>query len=145
MLTLLTREFVVEAPLHAAWNFLSEVERWPLWARHIRSIRLAPPGALTAASSGKIRLTNGVSSTFRVVEFLPGKSWMWVGKFLWLTVEYDHRFEALDSGRTRLTWTVSGEGAGLGSIGRLFAAIYARNLDRAIPRLIAELNASGRH
>jgi len=36
MITLLRREFVVEAPLAAAWQHLTQVEKWPNWARHPR-------------------------------------------------------------------------------------------------------------
>jgi len=34
---------------------------------------------------------------------------------------------------------LDGEGFGVGVFGTLFAAIYAVNLDRAIPRLVAEV------
>ncbi len=34
---------------------------------------------------------------------------------------------------------LDGEGAGAASLGRLFAGMYARNLDRAIPNLIQEV------
>jgi hypothetical protein len=33
----------------------------------------------------------------------------------------------------RITFTVEGAGVGVNIVGRLFAAVYARNLDRAIP------------
>ncbi len=39
----------------------------------------------------------------------------------------------------RITFTVEGAGVGVNIVGRLFAAVYARNLDRAIPRLQALL------
>ena len=40
---------------------------------------------------------------------------------------------------SEIGFIVDGEGFAVKVFGRLFAAIYARNLDRAIPRLIAEL------
>ena len=89
------------------------------------------------ASSGRIHLRNGIRSTFRVEELRPGRSWKWVGAFLWLTVHYDHQFEAISADRARLTWTVDAHGLGAHVLGRLFAAIYARDLDKAIPRLVA--------
>ena len=67
--------------------------------------------------------------------------WQWVGRFLTVHVHYDHRFEPLDSEHTRLIWTVSAVGPGSTTLGRLFGAIYARNLDKAIPNLQAELRA----
>ncbi len=39
----------------------------------------------------------------------------------------------------RITFTVEGAGVGVSIVGRLSADVYARNLDRAIPRLQALL------
>ena len=139
MLTLVRREFIVDVPLDVAWDHLARVEHWPNWAKHIKRVVLTPPGPLTARSEGKFVLSNGVRSAFRMVAFKPPASWKWMGPFLWLTVHYDHRFEKVDERRTRLVWTVAAEGAGVAIFGRLFAAIYNRNLDRAIPRLVAEM------
>ncbi len=136
-LQLIQRRFEVEAPVERAWAVLSDVESWPRWARHIRRADLEPPGELQATSTGTFYLAGGVKSAFRMAEFDPGRSWKWIGPFLWLTLSYDHRFEALTESRTRLTWIVEAEGFAVGLLGRLFAAIYGRNLDRAIPRLQA--------
>jgi hypothetical protein len=136
---LLTREFVVAAPVQRVWAELAAVERWPSWAHHIRSVRLEPPGELVPSTVGTLRLAGGVTSSFRMVELQPGRSWRWEGGFLWLWVSYDHVLTPLDPARTRVRFDVAAEGPGVGLLGRLFAAIYARNLDRAIPRLIARL------
>ena len=136
---LLTREFAVAAPLDRVWTELAAVERWPSWARHIRSVRLEPPGALVPTTVGTLRLAGGVTSTFEMVELQPGRSWRWEGGFLWLWVSYDHVLTALDASRTRVRFDVAAEGFAVGVLGRLFAVIYGRNLDRAIPRLIALL------
>jgi hypothetical protein len=72
-------------------------------------------------------------------ELNPGVNWKWVGPFLWLTVHYDHRFQRLGPEQAALEFVVDGEGFGVSVFGRLFAAIYALNLDRAIPLLVAEL------
>ncbi|HEY7213860.1 MAG TPA: SRPBCC family protein [Thermoanaerobaculia bacterium] len=143
MVRLLERRFKVEVPLERAWTHLEKVERWPSWARHIRRIELRPPGPLGLDSEGTIRLTNGVRSTFRMEELNAGSNWKWAGPFLWLTVHYDHRFRRIGPEETEIGFVLDGEGFGIGVFGRLFAAIYARNLDRAIPNLIRELeNAS---
>jgi hypothetical protein len=139
VIRLLRRDFEVAVPLPEAWRHLARVAEWPRWAAHIRRIELSPPGDIGPDSAGRIVLRNGIRSTFRVSELQPGRRWKWVGPFLWLTVHYDHRFEALDARRTRLTWTVDAEGFGAGVLGRIFAAVYARDLDRAIPALVASL------
>jgi Polyketide cyclase / dehydrase and lipid transport len=115
------------------------VESWPSWARHIKRVELSPAGPLTPRSEGTIHLTNGVRSTFRMEELDPGRSWKWAGPFLWITVHYDHRFRSLGARETELTFSLEGEGRGVGMLGRIFAAVYARSLDRAIPRLVEEL------
>lgn len=143
MRTLVRREFTVEVPIEAAWEHLARVERWPSWAKHIRRAVLTPPGALTARSEGEFVLGNGVRSRFQMTEFTPPAGWKWRGPFLWLTIDYDHRFEKVGDRRTRLVWTVDAEGPGVAVFGRLFGAIYSRNLDRAIPRLVAEVESAG--
>jgi 8-oxo-dGTP pyrophosphatase MutT (NUDIX family) len=141
VIELVAREFTVGVPLHEAWEHLARVERWPSWAKHIRRVALEPPGLLTEVSAGSFRLAGGARSTFRMEIFEPPKRWQWVGRFLTVRVHYDHRFEPTDSGHTRLIWTVVAEGPGSATLGRVFGAIYARNLDRAIPNLQAELRA----
>ena len=141
MVRLIERRFRARTPVETAFAHLARVERWPSWARHIRRVELFPPGDLTPASRGVIRLTNGVTSTFRMVALEPPAGWKWRGPFLWLTVHFDHRFRPVDEGETEIAFLVDAEGFGEAVLGRVFAAVYARSLDRAIPRLVAELEA----
>jgi hypothetical protein len=140
MITLLRREFTVDLPLEQAWRHLARVEQWPSWARHIKQVEVQPPGELGPQSTGRLHLTNGLKPVFRVTEFSPHHSWKWVGGFLWLTVHYDHQFEELNPTRTKLTWVVESSGFGVSIFGRLFAKIYSKNLDRAIPLLVEEMS-----
>lgn len=135
------REFVVEVPQEAAWQDLSRIERWPSWAKHIKRVEMIPAGELGPKSKGVIHLTNGVKSEFSMTEFNPYRNWKWVGPFFWLTIYYDHIFAPLDPRRTKLIWIVEVKGFGASVLGRLFAKIYNRNLDKAIPLLISEINA----
>ena len=139
MVTLIQREFTVGIPLQKAWEHLARVEQWPSWAAHIKRIDLEPPGQLGPQSTGVIHLVNGMRPVFQMTEFNPPRSWKWVGAFLWLTVIYDHQFEQLDAEHTKLTWIVQATGFGASVLGRLFAKIYRRNLEKAIPLLIAEM------
>ena len=139
MIRLIERQFEVAVATDVAWKFVGRLAEWPKWARHIRRIDVTPPGELCATSAGAIVLRNGIRSTFRMTEFSPPRSWKWSGPLLWLTVHYDHRFEAINPSTTRLTWTVAAEGFGVALFGRLFAAIYSRNLDRAIPEFVKQL------
>ena len=136
------RDFDVRVPLETAYGHLARVEAWPTWAKHIRRAALTPPGALTERSQGEFVLANGIRSTFRMVEFTPPTGWKWRGPVLWMAVDYDHRFERIGERRTRLVWTVTATGPGVSVFGRLFGALYARNLDRAIPRLVTEMESA---
>ena len=138
----LRREFTVDLPVEEAWRHLARLEQWPSWAKHIKQIEVQPPGELGPTSVGILRLTNGFKTTFAMTEFNPYRNWKWVGGFLWLTVHYDHRFEEQNSTQTKLTWVVEAKGFGASVVGRLFAKIYSKHLDRAIPLLIEEMNAS---
>jgi hypothetical protein len=139
--TRLVREFEVTAPRDAVWEHLARVEAWPSWARHIRSVTLSPPGPLGPESSGAFRLAGGISSAFHMTSFDPPESWAWRGPFQWLTIDYDHRFEETADGGTRVTFVVDASGMLSGVVGRVFAAVYARNLGRAIPLLVEEIEA----
>ena len=142
MITLIERSFKVAVPLQTAWDHLARIEQWPSWAPHIKRIELHPPGEIGPQSSGVIHLTNGMKPVFRVTEFNPPRNWKWAGGFLWLAVHYDHQFEPLDADHTKLTFVVETKGFGASILGRLFAWIYRRSLDRAIPLLIAQMNAN---
>ena len=132
----------MDRPLQDAWRHLARVEQWPSWAKHIKQVKVEPQGELGPKSKGFIQLNNGVRSAFTMTEFNRYSNWKWVGRFLWLTVGYDHRFEELSPAQTELTWMVEANGAGVSVFGTLFAKIYGKNLDHAIPLLVAEMNAN---
>jgi len=121
-----------------------QVTAWPGWAQHIRKIELEPDEELRVASKGRIYLRNGIRSEFRVVEFNPYSNWKWVGPFLWLTVHYDHRFDAEGPNASRLTWIIDAEGLGVSILGRLFAKVYRSSMEKAIPRFVAEMATANR-
>ena len=108
--TLLSRQFAVDRPLEQAWQHLARAERWPTWAKHIRRVELQPPGEVGPNPTGRLTLSNGVKSTLTMVEFNRHRNWKWVGRFLWLKVYFDNRFEELNSTQTELTWIVEARG-----------------------------------
>ena len=139
MLEVLRRSFKAAVTPAQAWAHLEKVSEWPTWAHHIRSIELTPPGVLEPTTQGVIHLTNGIRTTFRMEELNRGKNWQWRGPFLWLMVHYDHRIERVSNAECEITFVIKVEGFAAPIFGRIFAAIYSLNLNRAIPRLIAEL------
>ena len=141
MITILNREFVVDAAIEIAWAHLAKIEEWPSWASHIKDVKLFPSGDISHNSVGSLRLTNGINSEFRVTEFQLHQNWKWRGPFLWMRMEYDHRFEPLGYDKTKFTWIIEGEGIGVSTIGRVFAWQYKRNLNKAIPLLQHEISS----
>ncbi len=137
---LLRREFTVDLPLDDAWRALADVATWPTWAGHLRRVSVTPPGPVGATSVGTLSFRPVGRSAFRISAYDEHNHWEWVGRVLWLTIRYDHHFAA--SGDTTLmTWTVSQEGARSTALGRLFASVYGRRVDRAIPRLQVHLGS----
>jgi Polyketide cyclase / dehydrase and lipid transport len=144
MKRLLERTFPVEATPERAWAELIAAERWPRWARHLASVQVSPPGPVGPGSSATLRLRNRTRAGVRVTEFQDGRRFRWEGSFLWLGLGYDHLVTTDEVGRVSVTFTVDGAGVGVDTIGRLFASVYARQLDRAIPRLQALLRPPDR-
>jgi hypothetical protein len=144
MIPLIRRELVVYVPLRIAWQHLVRVDQWPSWANHIKSVEVVPTGELSAKSSVIIRLRNRLKYSLQVTEFHRYFGWKWIGRLLWLTIHYDHRFEVINDKRTKIIWIIGCEGIGASIIGRIFGAIYRRFLDRAIFQLQVEMNAIGR-
>jgi len=129
------RIFEVDAPLEEAWHRLAEVERWPEWAPHILSVSVSPPGELGSTSSGAFKIKRLGRNTFRMSAWEPLVRWEWVGGFPGVRISYDHRFEASSPATTRLEWLVELRGPLAPFIRGVFARVYGRNVDRAIPRL----------
>ena len=129
------RVFEVDAPLEEAWQRLAEVERWPEWAPHITSVTVSPPGELGPTSSGALQVKRLGRNTFRMSVWEPPVRWEWVGGLPGVRIYYDHRFESAGPAATRLEWLVELHGPLAPFIRPVFARVYGRNLDRAIPRL----------
>jgi uncharacterized membrane protein len=140
---LIQREFVVDAPLERAWDHLARIGTWPSWAKHIKTVTVEPPGELSPSTVAVFHLTNGIKTRFAVTEFVPKSHWKWISEFLGITIHYDHRFEAINHDRTKMHFIIEAKDLGFGRflLGKLYAAIYSKNLDRAIPNLVAEINA----
>jgi hypothetical protein len=129
------RTFEVGVPADEAWNRLAEVARWPEWAPHILSVTVDPRGPLGPTSSGELRLRRLGRNTFRMSAWEPPGRWEWVGGLPGARVEYDHLFATAGPASTTLTWIVRLDGPMASLIRPVFARIYGRNVDRAIPRL----------
>jgi hypothetical protein len=136
------KSFVVRAPLEVAWNHIAQIEGWPSWAKHIRSVVKSPPGPLSGDTHGTLRLTNGVRTTFRMIEFEPLRHWKWAGSFLGSEILYDHIFSEDKPNQTTIRFAVDAGGGPAVFIRGIFGWIYRRNLERAVPLLIQEIEGA---
>ena len=132
MRELIRRQFELNQPPAQAWERITDLADWPSWARHIRTIETEGPPEV--GRSARLRLKNGTSALVTTTRVEPGRSFYWEGTFLWLNLGYDHIVEPSEASST-ITFVVEGGGPGIGSLGRVFAAVYRRQLDKAIARL----------
>lgn len=129
------RSFEVAVTPEQAWNRLVMVERWPEWAPHITAVTVSPPGPLGPSSSGALDIRGFGRNTFRMSAWESPDRWEWVGGLPGVRIVYDHRFDATDDATTMLTWVVTLDGPLAWLVRPVFARVYGRNLDKAIPRL----------
>lgn len=129
-----SRSFTVDVARDDAWRRLAAVRRWPEWAPHITAATVTPPGQLGPSSSGALSVRGFGRTTFVMSAWAPPDRWEWTGRMPGVRIVYDHRFAAAGDATT-LTWTVTLDGPLAAPVRRVFARIYGRNLDKAIPRL----------
>jgi hypothetical protein len=93
------------------------------------------------ADSGSVAEAVHLILTLKDLSAWPGIScratfhWEWIGGLPGVRISYDHRFESSGPAATRLEWLVELRGPLAPLIRPVFARIYGRNLDQAIPRL----------
>lgn len=129
------RSFEVAVAPEQAWARLASVERWPEWAPHITAVEVSPKGPLGPSSRGALHIRRLGRNTFRMSTWEPPDHWEWTGGLPGVRVEYDHRFEPWHDNTTRMTWLVTLHGPLAWLVRPVFARVYGRNLDRAVPRL----------
>jgi hypothetical protein len=135
MIDAVRRTFRVDRSLSDAWSRFGQVELWPEWAPHIIAVNLSPAGDLGPTSTGDLRIRLFGRSTFRMTVWEPQRRWVWVAAMPGSTVTYEHRFEPDGEAATTFDWVVFVDGPVAFLVRPLFAAIYGRYVDRAIPRL----------
>lgn len=144
MKRLIDESFEVAVSPSLAWDHFAQVENWPTWAKHIKSVVRTPAGPLSIDTQATVRLTNGMTSAFKMIEFAPPFHWKWSGSVLGAQIFYDHVFSETALGKTRVRFTVDGSGWQVAILGGVFANIYRRSLRRGIPLLIAEIESLAR-
>lgn len=119
----------------AVWALLADVEHWPqTFTPHLKAAHLDGPLQVGATGWVETRLPLPRSS-FTVTSVDDGRSWGWEGKLLWLSMSFDHRIEALESG-CRVTFDVDLDGR-LAAIARPLARlVYRPQMERALDLIV---------
>ncbi len=134
-------EVTVDVPRPVAWEHLAELEAWPSWAGHIRRMEPDPPGRLTDSTEVMLHMRAGPRTKMFVTEHDPPLCWVWEGTSYGVTTIFEHRFDEIDQGTTRIWFLAWMRGPLAGVAGWIFGRMMRRNLARALPRLKAEMEA----
>ncbi len=132
----------IGAPIEQVWFRLAEIERQPEWMLDLKRVRLetsAPVGVGTRATAFVRILGFGVPDPVEVIEFLPPTDYAirHEGMFRGSGV---FRLEALDDGRTRVTWDETLIPPVLPSLlGAILAPILGRVFQADLERLADQL------
>lgn len=77
-----------------------------------------------------------------MIEFEPLRHWKWASSFLGSQILYDHIFSQDAPGQTTIRFTVDAAGGPGALFQGIFARIYRKNLERAVPLLFQEIEAA---
>ena len=85
-------------------------------------------------SRARIVLKTGLSSTWEVTEFSPGRSFTWDASLLGSRLSFAHAVEAVNGG-SRVVLRIEATGLTALVAAPILRLFYARNLDRSLQRL----------
>lgn len=139
MREVLREEITVDRPDTVAWDHMAQLEQWPTWGHHIRRMTPSPPGPLSDSTSVLLHMRNGARTTMVVTEFEPPRRWVWEGRSFMTVTRFEHRFEPVGEGRTRILFLAWMGGPMARPVGWMFGRMMRRYLARGLPKLKAEI------
>jgi uncharacterized membrane protein len=135
------RSIVVNVPAERVWEAFVNLGGWPVWNHHMREVRLLTEVPLAMGSRARIVLKTGLSSTWEVTEFSPGRSFTWDASLFGSRLSFAHVIEPLKDG-SRVVFRIEASGLTALPAAPVLRFIYARNLDRSLQRLKDSLAAA---
>jgi uncharacterized protein YndB with AHSA1/START domain len=94
----------IAAPVNTVWPLLAEFRWWPSWGPTVRAV-VADATSVAPGTRGRIQTPIGMWVPFEITNVEPERSWNWTVAGIRAT---GHHVTALDPGRTRVDFTVSG-------------------------------------
>ena len=135
------RSIVIDVPTERVWEAFVNLGAWPVWNHHMREVRLLTEVPLAMGSRARIVLKTGLSSTWEVTEFTPGRSFTWDASLLGSRLSFAHMVESVNGG-SRVVFRIEAEGLTALAAAPVLRFFYARNLDRSLQRLKESLEGA---
>jgi uncharacterized protein YndB with AHSA1/START domain len=128
------RSIVMNVAPERVWEAFINLGGWPAWNPHMREVRLLTDVPLAMGSRARIALKTGLSSTWEVTEFTPGRSFTWDAKLLGSRLSFAHVVQPVDAA-SRVVLRIEASGLTALPAAPVLRFIYARNLDRSLQDL----------
>lgn len=119
----------VDGSVERVWDVLADVESWPGWTPTMTSVRRLEDGAFGLDSTAEVRQPKLGRNVWRVSGWEPGRRFEWTTAGPGVTTRADHRIEALDGGRARVTLEVEMTGPLAGVVSLLAGGMTRRFVD----------------
>ena len=128
------RSISINVPPEHVWEAFVNLGGWPVWNHHMREVRLLTEVPLSMGSRARIVLKTGLSSTWEVTEFSPGRSFTWDASLFGSRLSFAHVVEPVNGG-SRVALRI--EAAGLTGLpaSLVLRFSYGRFLNRTLKRL----------
>ena len=128
------RSIIINVPPEHVWEAFVNLGDWPVWNHHMREIRLLTEVPLSMDSRARIVLKTGLSSTWEVTEFSPGRSFTWDASLFGSRLSFAHVVQPVNAG-SRVVFRIEASGLTALPAAPILRFLYARNLDRSLQRL----------
>jgi len=128
------RSIVINVPTERIWEAFVNLGSWPVWNPHMREVRLLTEVPLAMGSRARIVLKIGLSSTWEVTEFSPGRSFTWDASLPGSRLSFAHVVQPVNGG-SRVVLRIEASGLTALPATPILRFLYARNLNRSLRRL----------
>jgi len=128
------RSIIIDAPTERVWEAFVNLGAWPVWNHHMREVRLLTDVPLAMGSRARIVLKTGLSSTWEVTEFSPGRSFTWDARLLASRLSFAHVVQPVNGG-SRVVLRIEASGLTALAASLFLRLSYSRFLDRSLRRL----------
>ena len=127
----------IDAPPEKVWDVIIDVEGWPRWANHMKSLERQGGGPLGAGSRVKVTPRGLRGSVWEVTEFEAGHSYTWTTQLApGLRLTGGHVVEA-DGVGTKATFSLAASGPLSLPAAPVLSLVFGRNTRLATNGLMA--------